>query len=93
MLVLLALLLLGTHNLLHVKVPEPRLACTAATASSSRLVAAAAVLAHDAQQHGALLGRLGEARDEVRRVLEAEPANAEAKEAMAMIEKAMAGAR
>lgn len=40
----------------------------------------------------ALLGRLGEARDEVRRVLELEPENGEAKEALAMIEKAMAGA-
>jgi tetratricopeptide (TPR) repeat protein len=40
----------------------------------------------------ALLGRLDEARDEVRRVLELEPENGEAKEALAMIEKAQAGA-
>jgi tetratricopeptide (TPR) repeat protein len=41
----------------------------------------------------ALLGRLSEARDEVRRVLELEPQNGEAKEALTMIEKALAGAR
>lgn len=38
----------------------------------------------------ALLGRLEEARDEVKRVLELEPGNAEAKQAMGMIEKALA---
>jgi tetratricopeptide (TPR) repeat protein len=41
----------------------------------------------------ALLGRLPEARDEVRRVLETEPDNGEAKEALAMIDKALAAAR
>jgi tetratricopeptide (TPR) repeat protein len=38
----------------------------------------------------ALLGRLDEARAEVRRVLELEPENAEAKQALAMIDKALA---
>jgi tetratricopeptide (TPR) repeat protein len=37
----------------------------------------------------ALLGRLPEARDEVRRVLELEPENGEAREAMTMLEKAL----
>ncbi len=41
----------------------------------------------------ALLGRLAEARDEVRHVLEIEPSHAEAKEALAMIDKALAEAR
>jgi tetratricopeptide (TPR) repeat protein len=41
----------------------------------------------------ALLGRLAEARDEVRRVLEMEPGHAEATEALAMIDKALAEAR
>jgi tetratricopeptide (TPR) repeat protein len=40
----------------------------------------------------ALSGRLSEARDEVRRVLELEPENGEAKQALAMIEKALGGA-
>jgi tetratricopeptide (TPR) repeat protein len=39
----------------------------------------------------ALLGRLPEARDEVRRVLELEPGHAEATEAMALIDRALAG--
>jgi tetratricopeptide (TPR) repeat protein len=41
----------------------------------------------------ALLGRLNEAHDEVRRVLGSEPDNAEAMEALTMIEKALADAR
>jgi tetratricopeptide (TPR) repeat protein len=40
----------------------------------------------------ALLGRLEEARDEVQRVLALEPENAEARQAMGMIEKALAEA-
>ncbi len=39
----------------------------------------------------ALLGRLPEARDEVRRVLELEPEHAEARQALGMIESALAG--
>jgi len=37
----------------------------------------------------ALLGRLPEARDEVRRVLELEPENAEAREALGILEKGL----
>ena len=40
----------------------------------------------------ALLGRLTEAHDEVRRVLDLEPDNGEAKEALALIDKALAEA-